>query len=109
MGELSHDAGASVTYDLSETSDGTPLLSLAGELDMSNADGLEAAMAPVIARSPDRLIVDVHGLEFADSSAIALLAKWANAIPRVELRNPPDLLRRIIDRMGLTERLQVKP
>lgn len=109
MGELGRDAGAALTFDLAETSDGTPVLTLAGELDMSNADGLEAALAPVIARSPERLIVEARDLEFADSSAIALLIKWANAVPTVELRDPSELLRRIIARMGLTNQLQVKP
>jgi hypothetical protein len=48
-------------------------------------------------------------MEFADSSAIALLVRWANLVPRVEIRQPPELLRRVIARMGLSERLHVTP
>lgn len=109
MGELGQENGARLTFDLGEDSDGTPMVTLGGELDMSNAEGLEAAVAPVIASSPERLIVDVRNLEFADSSAITLLLRWANLIPTVELRQPSELLRRVIARMGLSERLQVRP
>ncbi len=108
MDELGTDRGALLAFDLGQESDGSPLLTLTGELDMTNAGELEAAVAPVIAGSPERLIVDVKDLQFADSSAIALLVKWANVVPRVELRQPPELLNRIIARMGLAERLHVK-
>jgi ABC-type transporter Mla MlaB component len=63
----------------------------------------------VIAKRPDRLVVDAAGLEFADSSAIALLVRWANLVPTVEIRQPPELLRHVIARMGLSERLRVRP
>lgn len=109
MGELSAHGGASLTYDLGTDSDGSQLLTLAGELDMTNAGALEAVMAPVLARAPSRLVVDVSGLLFGDSSAIALFVKWANVVDQVELRDPPELLSRVIQRMGLSGRLRVTP
>lgn len=109
MDELGTDGGSPLNFDLAEDRDGTPMLTLAGELDMTNAPQLEAAVAPVIAGSPERLIVNVEDLQFADSSAIALLVKWANVVPQVELRQPPELLSRVIVRMGLAERLHVTP
>lgn len=109
MVEVGRDGGARLRFDLGEDADGTTLLTLAGELDVSNADGVEAALAPIIATGPQRLIVDVRELEFADSSAIALLVRWADLVPQVEVRQPLELFRRVIDRMGLAARLQVRP
>lgn len=108
MAELGADH-ARLAFEIGEDSDGSPLVTLSGELDISNAGQVEAAVIPVIARSPERIVVDVRGLEFADSSAIALLVRWANVVPQVELREPPDLLRRVITRMGLAQRLKVTP
>lgn len=100
---------ASLSFDVSEEPDGAPLVQLEGELDMSTAPALESAVSPIIARNPRRLVIDATGLEFADSSAIALLVRWANLIPEIEIRQPPELLRRVIARMGLSERLHVLP
>ena len=99
---------ARLMFDLSEDPDGAPLVKLEGELDMTTAPELESAVSPIITRSPKRLVIDAAGLEFADSSAIALLVTWANAVPQVEIRQPPELLRRVIARMGLSETLQVR-
>ena len=96
-----------LTLDVSEASDGAPVVTLEGELDMSTTPGLESALSPVIASKPDRLVIDAAGLEFADSSAIALLVRWANLVPQIEIRQPPELLRHVIARMGLSERLRV--
>jgi hypothetical protein len=48
-------------------------------------------------------------LDFADSSAIALFVRWANRVRRIEIREPSPLLRRVIERMGLAERLPMTP
>jgi anti-anti-sigma factor len=39
-----------------------------GELDIATADDLERAVWPLIARRPERLVVDLAGLTFCDSS-----------------------------------------
>src|SRR5579884_1907424 len=100
---------AELTFDLAEDHDGSPVVRLSGELDMTTVPELESAVSTIIARDPTRLVVDASELKFADSSAIALLVRWANLIPKVEIRHPPELLRRVIARMGLSETLQVQP
>ena len=67
----------------------------------SNHARLHAAVDPVIADSPARLVLDVSGLRFADSAAIALWVTWANAVGELELRHPSALLRRVIETIDL--------
>jgi anti-anti-sigma factor len=98
-----------MNFDLVEDDGRTLTVRVSGELDISNVEALAAVVAPALERDPARLIVDVSGLRFADSSAIALWVKWAAAVPEIELRRAPALLRRVVDSMGLTETLHVTP
>lgn len=109
MAELGSGPGSHLVYDVGQDREGCPLVKLRGELDMTTAPGLEAAVSEVLATSPACLVVDASELEFADSSAIALLVSWANLVGEIEIRQPPELLRRVIARMGLSDRLQVSP
>ena len=97
-----------MSFELEETSDGA-LLRIAGELDMSCVERLDAAMAPLMDSGLQRLVIDVGELTFADSSAIALWVRWANAPGEVSLREPSPLLRRVIASMGLDKRLNGTP
>ena len=97
-----------MSFDLAEASDGLTV-TVSGELDITNVDRLDSVVAPALQRSPRRLVVDVHGLRFADSSAIALLVQWASAVDEIELRDAPALLRRVIETMGLSQTLRVTP
>lgn len=109
MDELSDTGDGGLSFKLSHESDGSPLVKLDGELDLATAEQLEAALCPVIEQGPRRLVVDASGLRFADSSAIALLVRVANVVDEVEVRDPPDLLRAVVTRMGLDERLRLTP
>ena len=95
------------TLEISTTPDGTALVRIGGELDMSSVDRLEVQVAPVLADLPPRVVVDVGDVRFADSSAIAMWVRWAGAVPEFELRDPPPLLRRVIHTMGLAGKLGV--
>jgi anti-anti-sigma factor len=96
-----------MTFDVVEADEQTVTVTIGGELDMSNIDGLSSAVAPYLDRKPARLIVDVHDLRFADSSAIALWVQWATRVPDIELRDVPALLRRVVESMGLADTLKV--
>jgi anti-sigma B factor antagonist len=54
--------------------DGHAVVALRGELDLVDAAAVAAALASVAAREP-RIIVDLAGLEFIDSSGVAALAR----------------------------------
>jgi anti-anti-sigma factor len=109
MDDLNRPVGADIDYEISEDADGSPRVILRGELDMSSSPELDAKIAPIIARSPERLVIDASGLEFADSSGIALFVSWANQLKQVEIQQPPELLRQVIARMGLSGRLHLTP
>jgi len=96
-----------MTFDLVESDGHSVTVTIRGELDMTNVDELSAAVAPHLDREPARLIVDVHDLRFADSSAIALWVQWATSVPDIELRDVPALLRRVVESMGLADTLKV--
>jgi anti-anti-sigma factor len=102
-------AGLRLAFDLTADDDGSPVLKLVGELDISNVRSVDDLVQPVIRTSPSRLVVDVSGLQFADSSGIALWVRWSNQVRHIELREPSLHLRGVIRRWGLSERLRVSP
>lgn len=85
----------------------TAVVTISGELDISNIPRLERAAEPMIAGKPKRLVIDVSGLRFADSSAIALWVRWAAVVGEIELRNVSPLLRRVISSMGLEQKFRL--
>jgi anti-anti-sigma factor len=98
--------GPDMTFDVASR-DGTAFVTVRGELDISNVKRLEAGVAPVIKTKPERLIVNLSGLRFADSSAIAVWVGWAAVVGAIELREASPLLRQVITKMGLAETLQL--
>ena len=84
-----------------------PILALSGELDSSNASSLDGAIAPIIARHPERVIFDLANLRFMDSAGIAVLVATA-AHTTVELINPSPIIRRVIAATGLSGVLQIR-
>ena len=108
MAELSAN-GAPMKFELVAADDGSTVVKVAGELDITSIEDLEEAMQPILDRNPERLVIDASSLRFADSSAIALWVRWATIVRRLEIRDPPPLLRRVIDSMGLAQTLRVTP
>jgi anti-anti-sigma factor len=93
--------------DVSGPDGGTAIVTVIGELDISNVERLEEAVAPVVENKPARLVVDIRDLRFADTSAIAVWMRWAARVERLELRDASPLLRQIITSMGLAGKLQL--
>jgi anti-sigma B factor antagonist len=109
MDELEAQSQPAVAFEVVTDQAGTAIVTISGELDMSSIEALETAVAPALAARPARLIVDIGGLRFADSSAIALWVRWAGTVSQFELRDPSPLLRRVITAMGLAQKLEPKP
>ena len=75
--------------------DGTALLSVTGEIDMSNADTLAHALDG----STDPLVVDLTAVEYLDSAALAVLFAHAHRIELIA----PDILTPVLTISGLAE------
>lgn len=105
MDELTGDAPLS--FDVTGEDTDTVTVTIRGELDIAGVEELQRAVEPRLARRPRRLVLELGELSFADSSAIALWVAWSGMIERLELRHVGPLLRRVIETMGLSERLGV--
>ncbi len=53
--------------------DGSVVVSLAGELDLYNAHEVREALLACCAEGPTRLVVDLSGVKFIDSTALGVL------------------------------------
>jgi anti-sigma B factor antagonist len=85
------------------------VVTIKGEVDISNAETLDSAVAPLIKRGTPRLIVDISELEFADSSAIAIWVRWSRSAGGLSLRGAQPLIVRVIETMGLGDTLRIEP
>jgi len=95
--------GAEVTAD----ANGVPIIKLTGEIDLSNADSVRAAIEPTVSSAPERIVFDLSNLDFLDSSGIALLLYVAAKTGTVQVQNPSEIVRRIIEVTGLSEILHM--
>jgi anti-anti-sigma factor len=82
-------------------------LVLGGELDLTNAEEADEQIRCLERRFLDRLVVDVSGLRYIDTTGIALvvgLVEWTNQMA-TELRftRAPEPLERVFEMAGLAE------
>jgi anti-sigma B factor antagonist len=83
-------------------------MTVSGELDISNIDVLKASVATVLSTHPERLIFDLGELRYLDSAGITVLL-GAAAETDVQLREPSEVVRRVVELTGLTEVLPMSP
>ncbi len=81
---------------------GVAVVTVAGELDISNAKTLESVVSRVCDAQPAELVFDLRGLHFMDSAGIAVLLGGARRVPNVRLRDPTPAVRRVVEVTGLT-------
>jgi anti-anti-sigma factor len=89
--------------------DGTSVISLSGELDLVTAERVRSVVEDALAGEGERLVFDISELEFMDSSGIALLVSATRKVPKVEVRHPTPIVKRLIELTGLTEILRMVP
>jgi anti-anti-sigma factor len=112
MGELEGSAGvgpAELAIDSRVGDDGTAVVTVAGELDISNAKALEEALNELTARQPERIVFGLGELHYIDSAGIAVLLAAAGKVRGVALREPSAAVRRVVELTGLTEILPTEP
>jgi anti-sigma B factor antagonist len=114
MDELDDDKttsleGAEASVEQWREDSGALVVRVTGEVDMSNAGKVRAVVDGVTGTGVDRLIFDLGGLEFIDSSGLAVLLAAAQKVPSVQLRNPSPIVRRVVEVTGLSETLPTEP
>ena len=87
--------------------DGSVVMALSGELDLSTAGQLDSVLAELLATNPARIVFDLAGLRFMDSSGIGVLVKAAGRVPVVSVTRPTDAVRRVLAATGLLAILNV--
>ncbi|HUH80335.1 MAG TPA: STAS domain-containing protein [Solirubrobacteraceae bacterium] len=86
-----------------EEGPGVTVLNVAGELDVSNAQNLESAVAAACEAHPAELLFDLRELRFMDSAGIAVLLGASRRVPSVRLRDPSAAVRRVLEMTGLAQ------
>lgn len=109
MAELDDDKGARLDVQRRADAAGQPVISLAGDLDISSVDGLRSAVEQAAAERPESITFDVARLRFMDSAGIAVLLGAAREIGSVRLLNPTRPVRRVVELTGLATVLEVEP
>jgi anti-sigma B factor antagonist len=94
-----------------ERTDGSVVVvSLAGELDLYNASTVREALLACCAESPERLIVDLSGVKFIDSTALGVLIEARTRLPNRQsflLAAPGLETRRALEISGLDRHFSV--
>ena len=106
MDELGSDRAAAVAINTRSDADGFPVVTVSGEVDVSNVDVLKARVLSVTAKHPERIIFDLSDVRYIDSAGIAVLL-GAAAECAVRLRDPSPAVSRVVELTGLTDVLPV--
>ena len=102
------DCAAQGVIDGGRDASGARVVKLVGEIDLANADALGEKFDRLIGEGDARLVVDLSALEFMDSSGIAMLLRAAGRVDSIAVRNPTDIVRRIIECTGLAGTLHIE-
>jgi anti-sigma B factor antagonist len=82
---------------------GVSVVELGGELDMSNVGQAQQRLADLIQTRPQRLIFDLAGITFMDSSGLGLLVSARRESESMEIRRASAIAQRVIEATGLAE------
>jgi anti-sigma B factor antagonist len=84
------------------------LVSLNGEVDLSNAEALEATLQEAIGEGPERVVIDMRDLSFIDSTGIACLVRLLHEVDADRLRfvhSTSPAVVRVLQLTGVEEKL----
>lgn len=109
MEDVMDNAGFPATFETTSDSSGTAVLKLFGELDIASAGPIRTAIDAIVTKRPERVVIDLSELRFVDSSGLSLFLIMADQVAEVELRNPSEVIRKIIEVTGLSDTFVVTP
>jgi anti-sigma B factor antagonist len=79
-----------------------------GELDLATAPLLDAELRRLRDEGTRRLVVDLRGLTFIDSSGVHLLLRWARGDRRFSLIPGPQRVQMVLAMTGVVDHLRVE-
>lgn len=82
-------------------------LSIGGELDIASLPDVQDRVDELLGRARQPLQLDLAGLDFLDSSGVALLLRLANRFTPVRTSHVTEPVRRVLGALGLTDHLGV--
>ena len=85
----------------------TWVVTVIGEVDLSNRERFEEVVERALQAAPAKLIFDLAGVRFMDSSGLGVMLMAANQADEVEVRAPSSALRRLITISGLTDLFRI--
>ena len=95
--------GVSADVTRSDDENGTPIIVIGGEIDLSNADQVQTKVDELVDEGAHRVIFDLGSLSFIDSSGIAVLVRTHNRVGTVEIRQATPMVHRILEVTGLRD------
>jgi anti-anti-sigma factor len=95
--------------DCSRAGDGTAVVRLIGEVDMSVEERFRAALCAAIVSAPSAVVVDLGDLTFLDCAGVRVLLEShrlarAATVP-LTIHNPRPLVLRVLRALGVSEEL----
>ena len=81
------------------------VVGLGGELDIAGLPAIEAELEALLARAAQPVVLDLAELGFLDSSGVTVLIRIANHFGQVRTRNASSAVRRVVEVLGLGDRL----
>jgi anti-sigma B factor antagonist len=93
--------------------DGSVVVTVRGNLDLDSATVLTTTLDQVLERPAPRVVVDLSGVEFCDSTGLSAFVlghhRAAAAGGWLRLAAPSAWMRRLLDTVGLSRRIGVYP
>jgi anti-anti-sigma factor len=90
---------------------GTPLLSVRGELDLASSPVLEQELERVATATPSLVIIDLRELDFMDSTGLSVLIRAHQRAQesghRLGIVNGSRQVRRLLSLTGVSDRLTI--
>ena len=107
MDELT-DPSDDLTVDVTVEAHRTVVITVVGEIDINTVEQIRTAVTQAADLEAARIVFDLAGVEFMDSSGIAALIEARAAARTVLLRKPSIPVQRLLVATGLTETLPVE-
>jgi anti-sigma B factor antagonist len=101
------DYGGNAQFYADRARSDTWVVTVIGEVDLANREHFEAVVERALEASPAKLIFDLAGVRFMDSSGLGVLIAAANGTDLVEVRAPLPAVRRLIEISGLADILRI--